>query len=134
MPTIAEIREACMDLEHGEPKAGGEAWGEVLAAVSRWGIYRQPGLDFQFADPVVARAVQAFGWRNICNSENQQADRARFIELYDRLATVERKQLNAGQLPAAQRLRALQSSEDRLAEIGSDMVQGLAKRLTGGKP
>lgn len=111
MPTVAEIRDACMDLIHGDQRAGGEAWGECVKAISRWGIYRVPGVDFMFSDPLVARCVAALGWQNLCNSENQAADRARFIELYDRLAVGARRDTNTNQLPAAQRLRALQEGE-----------------------
>jgi Loader and inhibitor of phage G40P len=110
MPTIAEIREACMDLSLGERRAGGEAWGSVLRAISGAGIYRKPGVDFVFNDPVVARCVAALGWEELCNSENQHADRARFIELYDKLAVSTRKEQNTGALPAAQRLKALEDA------------------------
>jgi hypothetical protein len=131
MPSIAEIREACMDLQHGERVAGGEAWGNVLRAIGRWGVYRTPGQDFQFQDPVAARCVAALGWQNLCNSENQHADRARFIELYDRLAVSERKEQNAGALPAAQRLRVLRD-EYRAEDGAVQLIAATAKRLGGG--
>lgn len=117
IPSIAAIRTACMDLKHGDQKAGGEAWGECLKAISRWGIYRNPGEDFQFQDPVVAKVVAALGWQNLCNSENSAADRARFIELYDKLAVTVRRDENAGQLPAAQRLKALKDSDQDSGEL-----------------
>jgi hypothetical protein len=82
LPTIAEVRAACLELERGTQRPGGDAWGDVREAVHRFGIYRQP----VFADPVVARCVESLGWTEICNSEHQASDRARFVELYDRLA------------------------------------------------
>lgn len=117
MPTIAEIRDACMTLTHGDRAAGGEAWGECMAAIRRYGIYRVPGKDFSFKDPVVARCVHALGWEELCNSENATADRARFIELYDQLAVNARRDINANQLPAAQRLRALKDGDDAQAIV-----------------
>lgn len=127
MPSIAEIRGACMDLSHGDQRAGGEAWGECLKAISRFGIYRAPGKDFSFQDPLVARCVAALGWEALCNSENQAADRARFIELYDKLAVGARRDLNAGALPAAERLKAIKSPEGGAIE---SMVLQLAEAKT----
>jgi hypothetical protein len=85
MPTIAEIREAAMHVKFGRQRPGGDAWGDVVAAMKRYGSYRTPGVDFQFEDPLVARAVAAFGWKELCGSENAIADRARFIELYEHM-------------------------------------------------
>jgi hypothetical protein len=130
MPTIAEIRTACIDLSHGDRRAGGEAWGECLKAIGRWGYTRSPGKDFSFQDPLVARCVAALGWENLCNSESQMADRARFIELYDQLAIGERRNVTAGELPAAKRLRELQQADKATSDA---IVLQLAERLGGGK-
>lgn len=111
MPSIAEIRETAMAITVGEQKPGGEAWGVVLKAIAHEGYMRVPGRDFVFSDPVTARCVAAMGWENLCNSENSHADRARFTDLYDRLAVQERrKQLSEG-LPAMQRFRTLQAAQ-----------------------
>jgi hypothetical protein len=83
LPTVAEIRETCVTLQHGRSRPGADAWGEVLAALKRYGYTRTPGVDFQFNDPLVLRAVRSLGWRELCGSDNSVADRARFIELYD---------------------------------------------------
>lgn len=108
MPTVAEIRGVALSLTAGEQIAGGEAWGKVVKAIADQGAYRVPGTDFVFRDPVTVQAVGALGWVNLCLSENQPADRARFIELYDKLAVRQRQlQLSEG-LPAMQRFRALQ--------------------------
>lgn len=94
MPSIGEIREAVVEVGNGQRRPGGDAWGDVLAAVRKFGVYRTPSFD----DPVVARVVQSLGWEVICNSENQAADRARFIETYDKLAGAQRReaQVSAG--------------------------------------
>jgi len=86
LPTIAEVREACMIVKYGRRRPGGDAWGDVIKAMKRYGYTRSPGTDFQFDDPLVARAVSALGWSDLCGSGNVVADRARFIELYDHLA------------------------------------------------
>jgi hypothetical protein len=106
LPTIAEIRESCLALTVGEKTPGGEAWGSVLAAIKGAGYYRTPGVDFQFSDELVLRCVRLMGWRELCLSENMPADRARFIELYDRLAATQRVHQLADGLPALKRLQA----------------------------
>lgn len=131
-PSIAEIREATLTLNVGEQRPGGEAWGEVLKAIGRYGYMRMPGADFQFDDPVVAECVAALKWRELCDSENQEADRARFIDLYDKLAGQQRrKQLSEG-LPAMQRFRALlaASEQKRLTRTDEPMAIGSLLKLS----
>jgi hypothetical protein len=133
-PSIAEIREATLAMVNGEVRAGGEAWGDVLRAIGRYGRNRLPGQDFKLEDPVVAECVAALKWRELCDSENQEADRARFIQLYDRLATQRRKAEASEGLPAVQRYRALQ--EKRKRELESGEAQPIGKLLvlpTGGE-
>ena len=81
MPTIAEIREAALAVTVGEIKRGGEAWGEVQRLLARYGAKRYDlGWNAPIADPVAAQVVAALGWVALCDSENQTADRARFID------------------------------------------------------
>jgi hypothetical protein len=82
MPSIAEFRDVCVSLQSGTRRAAGDAWGDVVRAISRWGIHRVPGVDFSFDDPLVARAVRAIGWTTICNSEMIASERKQFIDLY----------------------------------------------------
>lgn len=99
MPTIAEIRGAAVDLELGARRAGAEAWGDVGMAVRRFGRYQDP----EFTDPLVAECVRSFGWHSLCDSTNDVADRARFVELYDQLSARQRADQVAGErlaLPA----------------------------------
>lgn len=127
MPTIAEIREATAALYIGDVAAGGEAWGVVLRAIGRYGRNRTPGVDFAFGDPpdpVALEVVRALNWRELCDSENQAADRARFIELYNQLAAKARRGAVSNSLPAQQKFRALQEQAEqdrkRLAEAQED--------------
>lgn len=92
-PTIAEIRESEAAIRLGAVRPGGDAWGDVLEAIRRVGGYNpQP----EFADPLVARCVSRFGWETLCWSRDDAADRARFIELYDREARTERVDVVSG--------------------------------------
>lgn len=81
-PTVAEIRAIVAESTHGRRRAGLDAWGDVKAAISRDGRYRTP----TFADPIVARVVEAIGWLAICDSEDEMVTRAHFGRAYDALA------------------------------------------------
>lgn len=79
-PLIAEIREAAVNVRAGERRSGAEAWADVLAAVSKFGVYNVPVFD----DPVVGYAVASVGWRVICNApETDAAPRAKFVDAYN---------------------------------------------------
>ena len=82
LPTIAEVRSAATAFELGPVRAGGEAWGDVVAAIRFVGHYGIP----KFEDPLVAHCVECLSWRGLCLGENEAADRARFIEMYDAVA------------------------------------------------
>lgn len=125
LPTVAEIREAAASLTAGPVRAGGEAWGDVLMAVRRFGINRRP----EFADPLTAAAVHALGWRELCNSENQTADRARFIELYDQIAHRRRHEYIAAGLPAARQLRELRGP----TTVGALLAGAMGRLGDGGE-
>ncbi len=124
MPAVADIRSTALELARGPVGAGGEAWGRVLRAVSMEGSYRSPGVDFVFADPVTARCVAAFGWQQICLSENAIADRARFIDMYDQLAVQDRREQQSPLLAAAKEQRSLAAGN------ADALVGGLVRRLT----
>ncbi len=123
MPSVADIRATVLEIARGPVVPGGEAWGSVVRAIREQGAHRNPGVDFAFSDPVTTKCVVAMGWRELCLSENQVADRARFIELYDRLATQSQRESQSPMLGAAREHR----------ELGAgDVVEQLAKRLGGG--
>lgn len=120
-PSIADVRSNALEMDRGSKRSGVDAWGDVLASVRRHGAYRQPGTDFQFPDLLVARCVASMSWQSLCSSENSVADRARFVELYDALATQDQRERQAPALAAATEKR------EQLASVTS-----LLPRLTGG--
>jgi hypothetical protein len=81
-PKIAQLRESAAALvmkAAGHPDAF-TAWGEVAHQLRYAGSWHAP----QFTDPVIQKAVEAIGgWKMLCASENQVADRARFIQAYE---------------------------------------------------
>ncbi len=85
-PTIAEIRRCVAERSCTAPSTA-DAWDEVVRAFGTHGRDREP----HWSHPAVATAVAGTGgWQNLCNSENQVADRAHFLRLYaeERLRTV----------------------------------------------
>jgi len=135
LPTIAEIRDACLVLQTGDKMPGGQAWGLVLSAIKRFGSYRQPGVDFDFQDPLVLRCVLMLGWQELCQSENSVADRARFTELYEDLSDSYRVNTLAEGLPAQARLRAARPELPAGKPLGmSTALQAVFKLIGSEKP
>ncbi len=106
MPSVAEIRATVLELARGPVTPGGEAWGSVTRAIRSQGKNSRPGVDFTFSDPVTAQCVTAMNWGELCLSDNQVADRARFIDLYDRLAAQDRREETSPLLSAARDARS----------------------------
>ncbi len=91
-PSVGELRGAVMELRRASMNIPGayDAWQEVMK-----GMVERIGYDApEWSSPLVAKAVKSLGWRNLCMSENQTADRARFIQAYEQLVErAEREQM-----------------------------------------
>jgi hypothetical protein len=85
-PTIAELREEVIRITNPEAlKSGEEAWEEVIAAVKRFGFYRQAEAMKSFDEPT-QRAVRTIGWNKICHSETIGIERSNFYKTYEALS------------------------------------------------
>lgn len=121
-PSIAEIRDACLEVSGSRAKlpAVGEAFTEARRAASSIGSYAKPTAE-DFSHAIVHRAaVQAAGsWRRWCLSEDEAALRARFFEVYRELRAREVQQLSlppsARQLTAEESRAALEDLNTRAA-------------------
>lgn len=84
LPTVAEIRDEWHNLTRkiGQLSAT-EAWASVLSEIRRIGYIGVP----YFTDALTAQVVKTLGWRELCASENQVADRAHFMRMYEQLVT-----------------------------------------------
>jgi hypothetical protein len=85
-PSAAELRAAYYNLEEraaGVPTAD-EAWNEVKRLFRRgYSRYRAPPEE-AFSHPLIRKALAGIGgWLALCNSENDAADRARFLQAYE---------------------------------------------------
>ena len=80
-PTIADIREGCADITHGEIQDWGKAWEQVEKAIRYFGMYRE---DEAYAsmDEITEEVTRRLGFKEICMSENLQVDRANFRMIY----------------------------------------------------
>ena len=94
-PSVAEIRQTASEVCNGEPDDWSTGWDQVMRAIRCFGSYRElEALDSM--DELTRTCVKRLGFRNICTSENQAADRANFRMMYESL--VERKK-KENQLP-----------------------------------
>lgn len=109
-PSIADIREAALDVSTDAIPDWSEAWETVLNAIRRFGPYRQTEA-MESLDDMTRTVVRRLGFMTLCSSENVAADRANFRTIYQIMA--ERKRRDA-QLPEPLRL-AIESSR-RTAE------------------
>ncbi len=97
-PSIAEIRSAAAELEHGPVRTGAEAYDVVLKAIRihgpAFGDHKEP----TFLDPLIPKCLGVWGtWNDACDSpSNDPGGRARFIELYDELARRQRDAVVSG--------------------------------------
>jgi hypothetical protein len=123
LPTIAQIRSAAVEVQHGARRIGSEAWGDVVAEIRRVGAYGDP----RWSDPTVESCVRALGWRNLCLGQNEAADRARFVELYDGLQERHRLDAVAGRaLPPARSYAALPETTVRNV---APLLEGIGKPM-----
>jgi hypothetical protein len=81
-PTVAEIREAAAELQHGRPMTADEAWGLVAEAVRRYGYYREQEA-LASLPPEVAVIVRRFGWQEICACEEPDVIRGQFRRAWE---------------------------------------------------
>lgn len=113
-PTIAELRESAYMISANRlavPSAF-EAWDEVVHQIRDVGSYGEP----VFSHPWIGTAIrQIGGWRNICQSENSIADRARFFECY---ADAERRHdMTAKTLPQVTLLAKKLQAQRQFAQL-----------------
>lgn len=84
-PSAGELRRAYFDLvdsAQGIPDAY-QAWAEVKALFRRGYSRMHPPNEKSVTHPRVLAALEGIGgWRALCTSENDMADRARYIQAY----------------------------------------------------
>lgn len=120
LPTIAEIRERYIALTKSlGALSAAEAWGLVTGQIRAIGSWGAP----EFDDPLTARVVEMMGWRELCQSENQMADRAQFMRMYQEIR--DRHDRIDNLLPQARRMLETHTGRDV-----QSLTAQVAKRLT----
>ena len=114
-PTIADIREKSAGLAKGYIPTWSEGWGQVVKAISRYGLYDRKGA-LESMDDITRTAVERMGFEELCRSENQSVDRANFRMIYEQI--VEREQ-EVRKLPE-HLVRLTQNVGNRIAEGEND--------------
>jgi hypothetical protein len=88
-PSVAEIVEAAQELDPRYEKlpTAAEAWEEVSRLIRNAGPNRLP----VYSCDTVRRAVRAIGMAQLCWSENQEANRAHFLRIYESMRAKHRE-------------------------------------------
>jgi len=89
-PTIADIRAKIADCTVAREKTGIEAWGDVKSAIRRFGSYNEKKA-MESLSGVTRKVVEYIGFKTLCLSEEEMADRAHFLKVYDTVARRERE-------------------------------------------
>jgi hypothetical protein len=76
-PTLAEIREASVQLTQPRSMDAIEAWGLIVQAIKKYGMYDQVKA-MESLPPEVEEMVRRFTWRELCLNENPDTLRAQF--------------------------------------------------------
>lgn len=94
-PTIAEIREMCVDVKRGDAPEWSEGWMMTQRAIQRFGRYR-PGEAMASLDPITRETVKRLGFHNLCDTEDIGYYAKRFQQTFEVMAKREQMKL---QLP-----------------------------------
>lgn len=95
-PSIADIREAVSEIQSGGPAPDwGEGWEETIRAIRRFGYYNEQEA-MESLTPLTRETVRRLGFKTLCMSENDVADRANFRQIYE---IVSKRQTEARKIP-----------------------------------
>jgi hypothetical protein len=114
-PTIADIRTRIADITVIKEKTAIEAWGDVTKAISKYGSYNEVKAMESFRG-VTKKVVESIGFKTLCISENEMADRAHFLKVYDTWAKRDREDA-----------LLLQSTKDVMERIQSGGIENIRR-------
>lgn len=125
-PSIADIRESIAEIQRGGPAPDwGDAWEQAMRAIRRFGSYEEAAA-LESLPPLTRETVKRLGYRSLCLSENQIADRANFRQVYEIL---EKREVENSKvpLPVREKLSALMAGCMKpleALEAGKERVNG----------
>jgi hypothetical protein len=90
-PTIADIMTRIADITVIKEKTAIEAWEDVKTAIRKFGWYNEKGA-MQSLGGTTHKVIESMGFKTLCVSEDEMADRAHFLKVYDTLAKRSREE------------------------------------------
>lgn len=112
-PTIAEVRKVISEIQKGSAKEAGEAWGEVSAAIRKFGYLREKEALESMSEET-RKAVEFMNWQVICRSENLIADRAHFFKVYE---AIRKRSVEENQIPFFIKDKIMRNIENNMLKI-----------------
>jgi hypothetical protein len=111
-PTIADIRKNISAINNPVMLDPMDSWGSVKKAIRQYGMYRVEEAMNSF-DPLTRKAVEAIGFKELCLSDNEMADRAHFVKTIERYQERQKNEylLNPALLLAIEKAKAIKSIE-----------------------
>lgn len=120
-PSIADLREISQGILYGDLPDWGESWRKAQDAIRRFGYYQE---DEALAslDDLTRDVVERLGFRNLCLSENHEASRANFRQIFEQVARrrKEEKQIPAHVMEMIRGIAAEQRKNLEAKESGKD--------------
>lgn len=120
-PSIADLREISQGILYGDLPDWGESWRKTQDAIRRFGYYQE---DEALAslDDLTRDVVERLGFRNLCLSENHEASRANFRQIFEQVARrrKEEKQIPAHVMEMIRGIAAEQRKNLEAKESGKD--------------
>lgn len=115
-PTVAEIREAAVQISQPRVMDASEAWGQVMTALRKFGLY-QAREAMEWLSPEVCAMVRRFGWYELCHAENIDVIRGQFMRAWE---THAKGQRDMAVLPAPIREMIEGMAADKVLPRGRD--------------
>ena len=124
-PNGAQIRAKVVDLTRDDPSEG-EAWQIAMTACKRFGASIPQNIEDAMAwiavsSPAVLFAVQRFGYRDLCLTENLDTARAQFRDIYRAVRSRRDRDARYIGLPAAG-MKGLESGPRTIGEITRESI------------
>lgn len=90
-PTVAALRECMQEITNPSAEiTADDAWKEVQDCIRHCGSYNETSASNSMT-PITKKIVQAMGYRNLCLSETQMADRAHFMKMFEQYKEREKR-------------------------------------------
>ena len=92
-PSVADLRESVANLAlQGAPTAG-QAWGQITAAIGRYGYYQPDAAHQALGDDLWSMVRQIGGWTHLCEADNLDVIGAQFERRYQAMTDKRRERI-----------------------------------------